>query len=203
MKSNIKTLLVAAALGAAVIGAGVVGAVTPESAHAGAPFGADGSIADVAEKVTPSVVNISTTTIVTRATSPYESDPFFEEFFGNRPPQREQYGKSLGSGVIVSSKGLILTNNHVVANARDIKVSLSDGQDVSATLVGADPKSDLAVLKIKGAVPANLKALPFGDSDKLRLGDVVIAVGDPFGVGQTVTMGIVSAKGRANMGIVD
>jgi serine protease Do len=199
MKRSTKTLLVAALAGAAAIGAGPIGAAAP--AHAG-PFGADGSIADVAEKVTPSVVNISTTTVVTRATTPFENDPFFEDYFGGRDRGRERYGRSLGSGVIVSSRGYILTNNHVIANARDIKVSLSDGRDVTATVVGADPKSDLAVLKVKGQV-GNLKPLPFGDSDKLRLGDVVIAVGDPFGVGQTVTMGIVSAKGRANMGIVD
>jgi serine protease Do len=199
MRRDSKTLLVAAALGAAVLGAAPDGALTP-SAHAG-PLGAEGSIADVAEKVTPSVVNISTTTVITRATSPYESDPFFDDFFGNGRRGREQYGKSLGSGVIVSPKGYVLTNNHVVANAKDIVVSLANGRDVGATVVGADPKSDLAVLKLKGNF-GPLRALPFGDSDRLRLGDVVLAVGDPFGVGQTVTMGIVSAKGRADMGIV-
>jgi serine protease Do len=201
MKSTIKTLLATAALGAAVAGAGFFGATAPEPAHAG-PLGADGSIADVTERVLPSVVNISTTTVINRAETPYANDPFFEEFFGRRRRGREQYGHSLGSGVIVSSKGYILTNNHVVANAKDIKVSLSDGREVTATLVGADPKSDLAVLKVKGQV-TNLKPIPLGDSDKLRLGDVVLAVGNPFGVGQAVTMGIVSAKGRANMGIVD
>ncbi len=102
----------------------------------------------------------------------------------------------------MSAKGYILTNSHVVANAKDIKVSMSDGRDFEAKLVGADPKSDLAVLKLKQSV-AGLRPLPFGDSDRLRLGDVVIAIGNPFGVGQAVTMGIVSAKGRANMGIVD
>ena len=200
MKST-KKLLMAAVVGAAAISAASVGTLSPATVHA-SPL-TDTSIADVAERVTPSVVNVSTTTVITKTTSPFENDPFFDERFGDEGRRgRERYGQSLGSGVIVSSKGLILTNNHVIANARDIKVSLSDGRDLMATVVGADPKSDLAVLKLKSP-PANLRALPFGDSDKLRLGEVVLAVGDPFGVGQTVTMGIVSAKGRANMGIVD
>ena len=199
MKS-MKKLLMAAVVGAAAISAGSIGTLSPAPLHA-SPL-TDTSIADVAERVTPSVVNVSTTTVITKTTSPFENDPFFDERFGEGRRGRERYGQSLGSGVIVSSKGLILTNNHVIANARDIKVSLSDGRDLVATVVGADPKSDLAVLKLKSP-PANLRALPFGDSDKLRLGEVVLAVGDPFGVGQTVTMGIVSAKGRANMGIVD
>ncbi len=202
MKRSFKSLLVAAALGAAAVGvAALAGAPSGTTAHAAPPL-ADGSIADVTEKVLPSVVNVSTTTLVTRATTPFESDPFFEEYFGRRRPQRERYGQSLGSGVIVSTRGYILTNSHVVANAKDIMVSMSDGREFVAKLVGADPKSDLAVLKLKDAVP-NLRPLPFGDSDKLRLGDVVLAIGNPFGVGQAVTMGIVSAKGRANMGIVD
>ena len=201
MKSSIKTFIVAAALGAAVTGAITIGAGSPEPAFAGSPLGADGAIADIAERALPSVVNVSTTTVVTRATTPFENDPFFDDFFGGRRG-RERYGQSLGSGVIVSAKGYILTNSHVVANAKDIKISLSDGRDLSATLVGTDPKSDLAVLKLKTPV-AGLKPIPFGDSDKLRLGDVVLAIGNPFGVGQAVTMGIVSAKGRANMGIVD
>jgi serine protease Do len=201
MKSSIKTLIVAVALGAAATGALIVGAGSPESAFAGPPLGADGTIADVTERALPSVVNVSTTTVVTRTTTPFENDPFFDDFFGGRRG-RERYGQSLGSGVIVSSKGYILTNSHVVANAKDIKISLSDGRDLVATLVGTDPKSDLAVLKLKSPVPG-LKPIPFGDSDKLRLGDVVLAIGNPFGVGQAVTMGIVSAKGRANMGIVD
>jgi Do/DeqQ family serine protease len=202
MKRSIKSLLIAAALGAAAVGVtALAGAPSGTTAHAAPPL-TDGSIADVTEKVLPSVVNISTTTLVTRATTPFESDPFFEEYFGRRRPQRERYGQSLGSGVIVSTRGYILTNSHVVANAKDIKVSMSDGRDFAARVVGADPKSDLAVLKLKDSVP-NLRPLPFGDSDRLRLGDVVIAIGNPFGVGQAVTMGIVSAKGRANMGIVD
>ncbi|HKE20470.1 MAG TPA: DegQ family serine endoprotease [Kofleriaceae bacterium] len=202
MKRSVKMLLMAVVLGAAVIGAAAIGGAPTPTAQASPPFGTDGSIADVTEKVLPSVVNVSTTTLVTQATSPFENDPFFEDFFRGRRPQHERYGQSLGSGVIVSAKGYILTNSHVVANAKDIKVSLSDGRDFAARVVGADPKSDLAVLKLKDPVP-NLRPLPFGSSEKLRLGDVVIAIGNPFGVGQAVTMGIVSAKGRANMGIVD
>lgn len=153
------------------------------------------SIADVAERVLPSVVNISLTKLSRVRPSPF---PFF---FG--PPEgggRSEQG--MGSGVIVSADGTILTNNHVVAEAKEIKVTTSDRREFDATVVGTDPKSDLAVIKIKGNV-SGLQAVEFGDSSRLRLGDVVLAVGNPFGVGQTVTMGIVSAKGRADLGIVD
>jgi len=160
------------------------------------------SVADVAERTVASVVNISATRkAVSR--SPAFADPFFREFFrhfgpGMPSPRREQ---SLGSGVIVSSDGLVVTNNHVIKNAARIRVTVAGKQEYVAKVVGKDPKSDLAVLRLKGA--KNLKAINFGNSDKLRLGDVVVAIGNPFGVGQTVTMGIVSAKGRANVGIVD
>jgi serine protease Do len=153
-------------------------------------------IADVAEKVTPSVVNVWSTQVVK---SGFEGDPFFEEFFGPRGKRKQGGG---GSGVIVSSKGYVLTNNHVVANATDIKVALHDGRELAATVVGTDPKTDVAVLKLKGKI-GNLKAIEIGDSSKIRLGEVVLAIGNPFGVGQTVTMGIISAKGRQNLGIVD
>jgi Do/DeqQ family serine protease len=143
-------------------------------------------VADVVEKAVPSVVNISTTRLV-RSANP---------FAGNRA------GKSLGSGVIVSASGYILTNNHVVAGARDIKVALSDGRELRARLVGADPKSDLAVLKLTGKL-RRIQPIALGSSTKMRLGETVLAIGNPFGVGQTVTQGIVSAKGRANMGILD
>jgi serine protease Do len=106
----------------------------------------------------------------------------------------------MGSGVIVSKDGYILTNNHVVADAQEIKVTTSDRKNYTATIVGTDPKSDLAVIKLKGEV-SNLKPAEFGDSGQLRLGDIVLAIGNPFGVGQTVTMGIVSAKGRTDLGI--
>jgi serine protease Do len=118
-------------------------------------------------------------------------------FFGG-PTERQAQG--MGSGVIVSADGYVLTNNHVVAEAKQIKVTVSDKREFDATVVGTDPKSDLAVIKIKGA-PAGLRPVEFGDSSKLRLGDTVLAIGNPLGVGQTVTMGIVSAKGRADLGI--
>ncbi len=168
------------------------------------------SLADVAERALPSVVNISTTKVVRhtggRHLLPFFSDPFFRHFFGDRmrpfEGPREHKEKSLGSGVIVSADGVVLTNNHVVARATKIVVTTADKREFEAKIVGTDPKSDLAVIKLKGKV-SGLKPLAFGDSSKLRLGDFVLAIGNPFGVGQTVTMGIVSAKGRANVGIVD
>ena len=143
-------------------------------------------VADIVERALPSVVNISTTKLVT----------------SHNPFGGIQSGKSLGSGVIVSRRGYVVTNNHVVSGARDIKVSLSDGRELRAKLVGADPKSDLAVLKLQGKL-RGIKPISLGSSNKMRLGETVLAIGNPFGVGQTVTQGIVSAKGRANMGILD
>jgi len=150
------------------------------------------SIADVAERVLPSVVTVATT--VTQRQQP----SMFPFFGGGGPSERQAQG--IGSGVIVSADGYVLTNNHVVAEAKEIKVTTSDRREFDATVVGTDPKSDLAVIKIKGS-PASLIPAQFGDSSKLRLGDVVLAIGNPLGVGQTVTMGIVSAKGRADLGI--
>lgn len=160
------------------------------------------SLADTVERVMPSVVNISTTRVNTMQ-SPMGGDPFFRDFFHFFGPQMPQARpeQSLGSGVIVSDDGLVITNNHVVERSEKIRVTLGDKREFEAKLVGTDPKSDLAVLRLKNA--KGLKPLTFGDSDKLRLGDIVLAVGNPFNIGQTVTMGIVSAKGRANMGIVD
>jgi serine protease Do len=169
------------------------------------------SVADVAERVVPSVVSISATRMV-RA---QPAHPFFREFgpesFGRpgmgpgmgpgMPEEHQQQG--LGSGVIVTRDGVVLTNNHVVEQAEEVQVTLSDGRKFDAEVVGTDPQSDLAVVRIQGKVPANLQPLSFGDSSALRLGDVVLAIGNPFGVGQTVTMGIVSAKGRSSVGIVD
>jgi serine protease Do len=161
--------------------------------------GAAANIADIAERATPSVVNISLTKLSkVRGQMPF---PFF---FGpgQGPDSRERREQGMGSGVIVSSDGYVLTNNHVVSEAQEIKVTLYDKREFDADVVGTDPKSDVAVIRIK-APPSDLKPIPIGDSSRIRLGDVVLAIGNPFAVGQTVTMGIVSAKGRADVGIVD
>jgi Do/DeqQ family serine protease len=154
---------------------------------------------EVAESAVKSVVNISSTRVA--RPNPMMQDPFFRHFFGQRPmPERKQ--QSLGSGVIVREDGVILTNNHVVQDAEEITVNLSDEREYEAEVIGTDPESDLAVIKLEEA-PKDLVPLRFGDSGELRLGETVLAIGNPFGVGQTVTMGIVSATGRANVGIVD
>ncbi|MFC1657127.1 DegQ family serine endoprotease [Candidatus Moduliflexota bacterium] len=176
-----------------------------------AVFAADGetSLADVAESRIKGVVNISSTKIIRSRegsqNSPFFNDPFFEHFFGRRfRPRipRERRERSLGSGVIVDADGVILTNNHVVENAEDITVTLADGRDFKAEIIGTDPKSDVAVILLKEK-PEGLEPIPIGDSGELRLGDVVLAIGNPFGLSHTVTMGIVSAKGRANVGVAD
>jgi serine protease Do len=153
------------------------------------------SIADITERVLPSVVNISMTKVTKMSASPLPFMPFF-----GPQGQEDRREQGMGSGVIVSKDGYILTNNHVVADAQEIKVTTSDRKNYTATIVGTDPKSDLAVIKLKGDV-SNLTPVEFGDSGRLRLGDIVLAIGNPFGVGQTVTMGIVSAKGRTDLGI--
>ncbi|MBN1443353.1 MAG: DegQ family serine endoprotease, partial [Planctomycetes bacterium] len=164
----------------------------------------------VAKALKPSVVNISSTKVVRsgfpRGAIPFDSplrEFFGEDFFGRQFPQLPQEGQKqqgLGSGVIVSEDGYILTNNHVVADADEVEVRLSDERTFTAKVVGTDPKTDVAVIKIdaKGLTPAAL-----GDSDELEVGEWVIAVGNPFGLTQTITSGIVSAKGRGNVGIVD
>ena len=130
--------------------------------------------------------------------------PIFQQFFGDQAPNsrapQEQREQGLGSGVIIGTNGYILTNNHVVDGATDVKVDLNDKREFQAHIVGRDPKADIAVLKIDAD---HLPAIPMGDSSKVQVGDLVFAIGDPFGVGQTATMGIVSATGRANLGIED
>lgn len=159
-----------------------------------------GSIADVTARCLPSVVNVSTTRLVREQGGDGPFFDVFRHFFGLGEPAPHE-AQSLGSGVIVSADGVVLTNHHVIADATEIHVTLSDGRDFAANVVGSDPESDVAVLRIDGDL--ELAPLPYGDSTALRQGDVVLAIGNPFGVGQTVTMGIVSAIGRASMGITD
>jgi len=145
----------------------------------------------VAARVSPAVVHIATTKTVTR--QPMFEDEFFERFFRSRPMPREYRHTALGSGIIISSDGYILTNNHVVSEADELKVKLSDQREFDAKVVGADPESEVAVIKIDGK---NLPTAALGDSDTIRVGQWVIAIGNPFGFDRTVTTGIVSAKGR-------
>lgn len=163
------------------------------------------SLAPTVRKAAPSVVNIYTAKTVRQELSPVFNDPFFRQFFGvpfERIPQ-ERRERSLGSGVIVTPDGYLLTNNHVVEGAEEIKVLMADGHTVhDARIIGTDPQTDMAVLKIAGAT-GPLPAITLADSDTLEVGDLVIAIGNPFGVGQTVTSGIVSATGRGGMGILD
>ena len=164
----------------------------------------DGGYADVVAKVAPAVVTVRSQRVLKVAEqSPFGGPDPFEEFFGRQfpgrrsqpqPPRREG---ALGSGVVVTADGYILTNNHVVEGSRQVEIELTDGRTMKATVVGADAPSDLAVLKVEAK---SLQTLPLGDSDNVRVGDVALAVGNPLGVGQTVTMGIVSAKGRATGG---
>ncbi len=157
------------------------------------------SYADAVARAAPAVVNIYTRKVITETNRPSANDPIFRYFFGEkalRPHQRTV--SSLGSGVIVSPQGYILTNNHVIAAADEIQVALQDGQTTQAQLVGADPETDLAVLKVN---LKNLPAITLGNAKALRVGDVVLAIGNPFGVGQTVTSGIISATGRNMLGI--
>ncbi|OQW57236.1 MAG: hypothetical protein A4S17_12875 [Proteobacteria bacterium HN_bin10] len=184
-----------------------VSAPAPTAPGIGGVLGADRNFVQVAKAVTPAVVNIATVRsgkIEGMPNMPFD-DPFFRRFFGDEffrrfEAPRERKERSLGSGVIVDGKGLIVTNNHVVNKADDVKVLLSDKREFKAKLIGTDPKTDLAVLKIEAE---NLHTIPWADSDKLEVGEFVLAVGNPFGLNQTVTMGIVSAVGRASMGIAE
>jgi serine protease Do len=172
--------------------------------------------APVVKSVLPDVVNISTSKVVKASDQPDMQDgmpdgmpPFFQQFFGRQygpnsenrsPKQRDQREDSLGSGVIVSPDGYILTNNHVIDGATDVRVTFGDKRQLKAKIVGADPKTDIAVLKVEGT---DFPAITIGDSSKVQVGDYALAIGDPFGVGQTVTMGIISATNRGNLGIED
>lgn len=156
------------------------------------------SYAEVVSKVSPAVITIRADKRVRNAQQfPFFDDPFFRGIFGDRVPQqpRESIERALGSGVIVSADGYVLTNHHVIDGAQDIKVDLNDGRTLDAKLIGSDPPSDLALLKVNAS---GLTFLTPGDSEKVRVGDVALAIGNPLGIGQTVTMGIISGKGRAN-----
>jgi len=175
---------------------------TQTAVAAGLPSAVDGeplpSLAPMLEKTTAAVVNISTTGVMSDA-NPFFDDPFYKHFFDLPQRSQRKQSQSLGSGVIVdASQGLVVTNHHVIENAKEILVTLTDGRELSATLIGADPEADIAVIKIEAK---NLLALRWADSDVLRVGDFVVAIGNPFGLGQTVTSGIVSALGRSGLGI--
>ena len=176
-----------------------------QSNGAGLPLALDGqtlpSLAPMLEDVLPTVVNISTEGRVSASGSPFQSDPFFKHFFDSRPDSqpRQRPTQGQGSGVIIDSEsGYVVTNHHVIENADQIRVRLDDGRSFEAKVVGADPEADVAVIQI----PAQgLKAINMGDSDLLRVGDFVVAIGNPFGLNQTATSGIVSALGRSGLGI--
>ncbi|OIQ86617.1 putative periplasmic serine endoprotease DegP-like precursor [mine drainage metagenome] len=156
------------------------------------------SYSQAAHKAMPAVVNIFTSKAISDSSNSFTDDPLFRQFFGALPEDQPQRENSLGSGVIVSPEGLILTNHHVIDAADDIEVALADGRTVPARVVGSDPETDLAVVKVE---MKKLPSITFGRSETLSVGDVVLAIGNPFGVGQTVTQGIVSALGRNHLGI--
>ncbi|MDQ1258210.1 MAG: serine protease DegQ, partial [Pseudomonadota bacterium] len=176
--------------GAIRSGAGIALIEAPPSATGHVP---PGSLSGAARKASPAVVSINTSTAPAR--DPRSSDPWFRFFFGD---QGNEPQAGLGSGVIVSPDGYILTNNHVVEGADEIDVTLSDSRRARARIVGTDPETDLAILKVE---LDKLPVIVLGNSDELAVGDVVLAIGNPFGVGQTVTSGIVSALGRSQLGI--
>jgi serine protease Do/serine protease DegQ len=186
---------------AAVAVAALLGAA--RESEAVLPAAVDGqpmpSLAPMIERATPAVVNIATEGHVQMRLNPLFNDPFFRRFFNIPDQMPERKTQALGSGVIIDSgRGLVVTNNHVIANADQIRVKLRDGRVLEAEIVGSDPDTDVAVIKIP---PKDLIALPMADSDALRVGDFVVAIGNPFGLGQTVTSGIVSALARSGLGI--
>ncbi|MFK8026977.1 MAG: DegQ family serine endoprotease [Gammaproteobacteria bacterium] len=196
MNNKIKNLLVAC-LAACIALTGL-----SKIAMAGLPISVEGkelpTLAPMLEEVTPSVVNIATSGTVIQQ-SPLYSDPFFRRFFDVPQQKRQRKRTGLGSGVILDAKeGYIVTNNHVIEKADDIVVTLSDGRKLDATIVGRDPGADVAIIQVEAD---NLTEIKTANSNKLRVGDFVVAIGNPFGLGQTVTSGIVSALGRSGLGI--
>lgn len=160
--------------------------------------GGPASYASAVEQAAPAVVNIYSSRIIEREQHPLMSDPFFRQFFGDGMPTRRRMLSSLGSGVIVSEDGYVLTNHHVIRDADQIQVALRDGRETLAQVIGTDPESDLAVLRID---LDDLPVISLVDSESVAIGDVSLAIGNPFGVGQTVTMGIISATGRNQLGL--
>jgi Do/DeqQ family serine protease len=158
------------------------------------------SFAPLVKQTSSAVVNVYAERMV-RATSPFAGDPFFEQFFGRQSPNRSNKQSALGSGVIIDKTGIVITNHHVIADADDIRIALSDGREFKSRLLLKDESVDLAVLQIEG--DQTFDAIEFGDSDAMEVGDLVLAIGNPFGVGQTVTSGIVSALARNQVGVSD
>ncbi|RDB44483.1 Do family serine endopeptidase [Halomonas sp. DQ26W] len=156
------------------------------------------SYSEAVEKAAPAVVNIYSSRVVAREDHPMMSDPFFRQFFGDDLPSQQRFLSSLGSGVIVSEDGYVLTNHHVIDGADEIQVALRDGRETLAQVIGTDPESDLAVLRID---LDDLPVIILYDSQDVAVGDIAMAIGNPFGVGQTVTMGIISATGRTHLGL--
>lgn len=166
---------------------------------ASAPQQGPYSYANAVAAAAPAVANLYTTKVIEKTEQqPLSKDPLFQRFFSDNLPRQRRMESSLGSAVIMSSEGYLLTNNHVTANAEQIIVALKDGRETLARVIGSDPETDLAVLKID---LADLPAITLGHSDRIRVGDVTLAIGNPFGVGQTVTMGIISATGRNQLGL--
>jgi Do/DeqQ family serine protease len=209
----ISLLIAGACLGAALLllvstgePRGSSGSQAPSPAIGGlAVRASQDGYAAVARAVMPAVVNISSYKVIrTYQYSPFLVDPFFRDFFGEEFPglvvPREQRAMSLGSGVIVDDQGTILTNYHVIEQAQEVKVALGDGREMRAKIIGADQRTDLAVLRVE---QDSLPHAVMGDSETLQVGDIVLAIGNPFGLGETVTMGIVSAMGRGSLGLAD
>jgi serine protease Do/serine protease DegQ len=190
------------ALSAALLAFSLTLAV-PFPVLAALPAAVDGqslpTLAPMLERATPAVVNIATESRVALRRNPLLDDPFFRHFFNIPDQPRERKAQSVGSGVVVDARrGYVITNHHVIDGADTITVTLRDGRKLKAKVIGSDPQSDVAVIQVSGA---NLTALALADSDSLRVGDFVVAIGNPFGLGQTVTSGIVSALGRTGLGI--
>ena len=191
---------------AAVGGERPAGGTDPAATVPAGPSAGPDGYAAIVRAVMPTVVNISSLQVVQtyERVSPFLADPFFRDFFGDRfndfVVPRERRALSLGSGVVVDAAGTILTNYHVVENAREVRVAFADGHEAEARILGADSRTDLAALRVEAT---DLPWTAMGDSERMQVGDVVLAIGNPFGIGQTVTMGIVSAIGRGSLGIAD